>query len=212
MIRKFLGLVALTAAIAWLPSCGTGQRLVSIQVTPSTVTFGAADPVLQAQLTATGTYVHPPASKDITSQVTWTSDITQVAQVTSAGIVSPNLTCGIANITATLKTNQPRDNQVTGTMAVTVDGPSAQGCPGGTLPALTVLFAGSGTGVVTSSPVGINCTASCSASFTAGATVTLTAAANSGSTFASWTGCDAVTGQSCTVLLNASRTVTLTIN
>lgn len=132
MIWKSLSVAGLCIAMVWLPSCGTGQRLVSIQVTPATVTFGSADPSLQAQLTATGTYIHPPATKDITAQVTWTSDITQVAQVTSAGIVSPNQGCGVANITATVVTNKPTGNEVSGTMAVTVNGPSADGCPSGT--------------------------------------------------------------------------------
>jgi hypothetical protein len=129
MNRKWLGLIAICAAVAPLLSCATGQQLVAIQVTPAAVIFGSADPALNAQLTAVGTYTHPPATKDITTQVTWTSDITGVAQVTSTGEVSPNTDCGIANITASLKTNTPSGNVVTGTMTATVNGPSGSGCP-----------------------------------------------------------------------------------
>lgn len=131
MFSRLIGILSLCAAMILLPSCGAGQKLVSIQVNPATVTFGSVNPILQAQLTAVGSYIHPPATKDITNQVTWTSDITQVAQVTNAGVVSPNLACGTANITATFLTNHPAGNIVTGSASVTVDGPSGSGCPSG---------------------------------------------------------------------------------
>lgn len=87
-------------------------------------------PALKAQLTATGNYTHPPASKDITTQVTWTSSIAGVAVVDSSGQVSPaGIDCGVTNITASLKTNDPTGNIITGTMNVTVDGPVADNCP-----------------------------------------------------------------------------------
>ncbi|MBI3499170.1 MAG: hypothetical protein HY058_17890, partial [Proteobacteria bacterium] len=50
---------------------------------------------------------------------------------------------------------------------------------------LSVTLAGSGSGTVTSSPAGINCSAgTCSASFNQGTAVTLTASPGAGSTFA----------------------------
>jgi hypothetical protein len=129
MNRKWLKLLLICSASVVIPSCGTGQQLVGITVTPSNVVFGGIDPGLFAQLTATGSYAHPPATKDITSQVTWSSNIVQVAQVTSSGKVSPNVACGVTPVTASLLTNSPTGNLITGTTSVTVDGPPGSGCP-----------------------------------------------------------------------------------
>ena len=51
---------------------------------------------------------------------------------------------------------------------------------------LTVTRLGNGSGVVTSSPAGIDCGASCASAFTAGTAVTLTATATPGSLFTGW--------------------------
>jgi len=128
MGRYWLNLLLICSAALFLPGCGSRQQLVGIQVSPTAVVFGGTDPSLFVQLTATGTYVHPPATKNITNQVTWTSDTVQVAQVTAAGKVSPNTNCGVAGITASLVTNSPSGNVITGTTTVTVDGLAA-GCP-----------------------------------------------------------------------------------
>jgi len=128
MIRKALGLLLICFTAFFIPGCGTGQQLVGITVNPATVVFGSPDPALFAQLTAMGSYTHPPATKDITNQVTWTSNIVEVAQVTSTGKVTPNVACGVTPINATMLTNSPRGNEITGTMSVTVDG-TATGCP-----------------------------------------------------------------------------------
>ena len=63
----------------------------------------------------------------------------------------------------------------------------SQSCPV-VLNTLVVTKSGSGTGVVTSNPAGINCGTTCNAVFTTDATVTLTAKADTGSVFAGWTG------------------------
>jgi hypothetical protein len=128
MRHKWSGLVAIWAAVGLLPSCGSSQRLLAINITPAAIVFGTADPALFAQLTATGVYDHPPANKDLTTQVTWASSVTLVAQVTNAGKVMPNTDCGVSTVTASLTTNAPTGNIVTGTMSVTVDGPAAP-CP-----------------------------------------------------------------------------------
>jgi hypothetical protein len=128
MNRNWLEVLLICFATLAIPGCGSGQQLVGIQVTPANVVFGGADPNLFAQLTATGTYTHPPAMKDITTQVTWASSITQVASVNSSGKVTPSTNCGVSNITASLTTNDPTGNVVSGTMSVTVDG-SNPGCP-----------------------------------------------------------------------------------
>ena len=131
MKRKWLAVASLWATlfcVVALPSCGSKQRLVGITVNPAAgVVFGSVDPALFAQLTATGIYEHPPATKDITNQVTWTSDVTEVALVSKSGIVTPNVACGVANITASMKTNSPTGNIIGGTTSITVDGPSP--CP-----------------------------------------------------------------------------------
>ena len=129
MNRKWLKLLLICSTAVVIPGCGTGQQLVGITVTPSNVVFGAIDPGLFAQLTATGSYVHPPATKDITSKVTWSANIVQVAQVTSSGKVSPNVACGVTPVTASFLTNSPTGNLITGTTSVTVDGPPGSGCP-----------------------------------------------------------------------------------
>ena len=61
--------------------------------------------------------------------------------------------------------------------------------------AFAVTKAGTGSGTMTSSPAGINCTTNCSATFTSGTAVTLTAAPATGSVFVGWTGtgCSATT-------------------
>jgi Divergent InlB B-repeat domain len=76
---------------------------------------------------------------------------------------------------------------------------------------LTVNETGSGSGVVTSSPAGINCSATsnqCSAPFAGGSIVTLTASASSGSAFAGWSGGGCSGTASCAITLNAATTVT----
>ncbi|HYD40498.1 MAG TPA: cellulase family glycosylhydrolase [Anaeromyxobacter sp.] len=80
----------------------------------------------------------------------------------------------------------------------------------GTGYALTVSKAGTGTGVVTSTPAGISCGTTCGASFAAGTTVTLSAAIASNSTFAGWSGACTGTAATCTVAMTSARTVTAT--
>ena len=68
---------------------------------------------------------------------------------------------------------------------------------------------GTGTGIVASSPAGINCGTTCSGSFTSGTVATLEAMPDAGSTFAGWSG--ACTGAgACTVTLNQTQNVTAT--
>lgn len=71
---------------------------------------------------------------------------------------------------------------------------------------LIVTKSGTGAGVVTSNPGGINCGGACSANFPAGTTVVLAAAPSGNATFTGWSGACSGTG-SCTVVLNGDRTV-----
>jgi hypothetical protein len=215
MKRKWLGrsigIVGLLGAAVWLTSllsCARGQELTSITIVPSSFTYGSASTGGQQvpiPLTAYGTFIHPPATKDITTLVTWTSDVTPVADVDSTGHLTAGVSCGGANISATYykdggNTSGPL---VVGFMGVTVDGPASLGCtPAGTEPVLSVNFGGTGTGTVVSSPAGIDCSSpsSCSASYPAGSTITLTGTPTGTSMSVTWNGCSSAIGTSCTVL------------
>jgi hypothetical protein len=212
MSRKWFSIAALIAIATFflsVSSCGFNQHLVSISIPESGGTFGAADPSLYFNFTASGTYIHPPATKNITDIVTWASDNPQVVQVSNTGVVSPStaLGCGIANISASFYDSP--NNVVSNSVPVTVDGPSSSGCtPPGPQPILTVTVTGTTSGNVTSSPAGISCNtgSSCSSQFVTGQDVTLTATPSTG--FQSWQGCNTTNGASCTVLLENSTTVT----
>jgi hypothetical protein len=77
---------------------------------------------------------------------------------------------------------------------------------------LTVEKKGTGTGTITSSPLGIDCGATCSASFVKGTTVTLTGVPGPKTLTPSWTGCDSVVEGKCVVTMSIARTVTATFD
>jgi hypothetical protein len=214
MSRKWFSIIVLIATAMFLlsvSSCGFNQHLVSINIPESGGTFGGVGPGIFFDFSAIGTYVHPPATKDITDLVTWQSDNPQVVQVSNTGVVSPNVSCGLANISASFY-DSPNE-VVSNSVPVTVNGPASLGCtPAGPQPILTVTVTGTTSGNVTSSPAGISCNtgSSCSSQFTTGQSVTLTATPASG--FQTWQGCNTTNGASCTVFLENSVTVTATFN
>src|SRR5262249_24384101 len=71
---------------------------------------------------------------------------------------------------------------------------------------LTVTKAGTGSGMVTSSPAGISCGSTCSAAFDAGTSVTLMASRASGSRFTGWSGEGCSGTGTCTVSMTWVRT------
>ncbi len=75
---------------------------------------------------------------------------------------------------------------------------------------LTVTKAGTGSGTVTSSPVGINCGTDCSEPFAQNAVVQLTAAPAAKSNFGGWSGSCTGTATTCSVTVNAAKTATAT--
>ena len=78
---------------------------------------------------------------------------------------------------------------------------------------LTVLFAGDGTGDVTSADGQIGCTDECSAVFGVGETVVLNARAIEGSSFGGYTGdCGTVSGFAASIVMGADTTCTATFN
>ena len=77
---------------------------------------------------------------------------------------------------------------------------------------LAVVEAGTGSGMVTSTPAGITCGTSCSGSYASGTAVTLTAAPAAGSLFTGWSGGGCAGTGPCTVTLIATTTVTATFD
>jgi Divergent InlB B-repeat domain len=217
MIRKSFSLMLVCAVVLLIPSCGHEQQLVGITIQPAVQTFGSpTTPVIanagsNVQLRALGSYIHPPVTKDITSQVAWASNTPDMVTVDPAGLLTATgQSCGGALVSATVTTNN--NGAVSSSGAIVTGYMTANVVCGGGL-FLSVTFLGNGTGIVTSSPLGLSCASSCASSgFAAGTTVTLTATPNSGSTFGGWTGCDSTSGPTCTVLLNASRSVGVTFN
>lgn len=136
MNRKGLGhVLAFVGVLCFigLTSCAHEQQLTSISVEPSTENFGAADIPVSAnagssvQLRALGTYIHPPVTKDITSQVTWTSNTPDMVTVSPTGLLTATgLACGSALVSATVTTNKSIGNLsssgavVTGNMTANV--------------------------------------------------------------------------------------------
>jgi len=211
----FAALALVLALIVFVPGCARDQELTSIQIKPSGATFGAVDPSLVINFTATGTYIHPPQTKDITSVVTWQSDTPQVVQVTPNGAVSPSTNCGTGNVFATMHDHASGNDIPSNSASVVVNGPSSLGCtPSGAQAVLTVSFNGSGTGNITSVPAGITCSTpnTCSSAFTVGTTIVLTANPQGTSTFGGWSGCNTSSGPTCTVVLQNSVSVTATFN
>jgi len=221
MTRKWFGIAAfiLTAVVLLnLASCARDQKLQGITITPPAVIYGAAVQTgvsqIPVKLTAYGSYIHPPETKDITTQVKWTTDIANVGIIDSSGNLTAGPDCGIANVSATVYTSgNTQGNVVVGFATVTVDGPASLGCPqGGATHNLSVGVTGGANGVIVSSPSGINCGGTCAAPFASGTTVVLTASAAANHTFGTWGGCDSQSGLSCSVTLTSDRTVTASFN
>jgi hypothetical protein len=103
------------------------------------------------------------------------------------------------NYLVTAKATLPGNKKVTAslTLQLTVRPP--------VIARLTVATQGSGTGAVSSQPVGIGCPGACTADFGIGGTVTLTAVAGAGAEFTGWGGACAGAGTAldCTVTIPA---------
>jgi hypothetical protein len=204
MKRSYIGLAfgALLAvgAVLSLPSCGHDQKLESLTIEPSGFTFLQPTKGETGQFTATATYIHPPATMDVTNQATWAADDSLVtvndglATTTGAG-------CGGANISATMPEGTGgAANIVTAYATVTVNDPTDPTCPGGgTEGELGVQVVGPGT--VTSLTGGISCPTQCISEFPVGASVGLTATPASGHSFVNWTGCTSSSGNTCSVTI-----------
>lgn len=212
MKQKYIGLamgavIAVGAALS-LPSCGHDQKLVSLTITPATFTFlepYSPPPAtnITEQYTATATYIHPPATKDVTTQATWKVD-DGVVTMSSPGLftAAPNY-CGGGNISASVPEGTGgSSNTVTAYATVTVDNPTVVNCPGyGSAVTLSVQVSGPGT--VTSTTGGINCPGQCIATVSVGASVGLTAIPQGGSTVTWSSACTSSSGNNCSVTIPA---------
>lgn len=203
MKRSYIGLalgalVAIGAALS-LPSCGHDQKLVSLAIQPTTFTFLTPFPSGTEQYTAIATFIHPPATMDVTSQATWKID-DGVVTMTTPGLFTPAPdSCGGGTISASVPEGTGGSaNIVIAYATVTVDDASNPLCPGGgTVSTLSVGVVGPGT--VTSLPVGISCPGTCSASFDVGASVLLTA--NGTFSTSGWGNCPQASGNTCVVTI-----------
>src|SRR5258708_9418357 len=201
MKRSYIGLAlgALVAvgAVLSLPSCGHDQKLVSIAVQPKSFTFLENVGTQTTNFKAYGTYIHPPAQKDITTQVTWNADaagvVTIASGTTDGGTVTTQGACGISDLSATASQGTGgASNIVVGYGSVTVNDPTNPICPGGssTNGELVVTPAVNGVGTGTGQPGGVNCSGTgCGAQFPAGDVVTLTASPGADSSFFGRGGC-----------------------
>jgi hypothetical protein len=205
MSRKWFGFAILIATATLLlntSSCGFNQHLVSIQVQPSGVTFNYVGASIVFH--AIGTYIHPPATKDITDQVTWSVDSQNLVTITNVSTVTALSTCGSGNLYAKFYDSP---NLITGTAFITGGGAGTAACNQGVL---TVNIVGSGS--VIDSTQAIKCPGTCSADYPLGSTIGLTATPGAGASAVSWTNCSSFVGDTCTVVLNVDTTVTATFN
>jgi len=211
-----IGALIAVGTLLTFPSCGHDQKLVSLTITPTTFTFLVPYPTTGTeQYTATATYIHPPATKDVTSQATWKID-DGVVTMSTPGLFTPAPPpagspvgtpppCGGGDISASVPEGTGGSgNVVIAVATVTVDDPSNILCPGGgKLATLAVGVVGSGT--VTSLPAAISCTATggtCVATYSVGASVLLTA-----SSVPIWQNCPAGTGtNTCVVTIPTGGT------
>lgn len=148
--------------------CGGGPDVKSITVNPPNPTIKVGKTV---KLSATARDANNQALPN--AQIHWYSSDSAVATVTDTGTVT-GVASGAAAITA-------YSGNVEGTTSVTVEEQ--------VLYTVTVAFAGTGTGQVTSSPEGISCTASpCTASFAAGTQISVVGQGTNNSVFTGWSG------------------------
>lgn len=203
-MRSYIGLamgalVVVGAALS-LPSCGHDQKLVGLTVQPSSFTFLTQSG--SEQYTATASYIHPPSTQDVTSQVTWKVDDGIVAISGGLASPSPSLGCGGGTISATLPEGTGGSSNIMIAYAtVTVDDPSDDLCPGsGKIATLAVGVVGNGT--VTSTPAAISCPPTCVSTYEVGASVLLTASAIP----VTWGNCPGASGSTCVANIPAGGT------
>ncbi len=206
-----------SAAILTVSNGAISNTLQSIDVIPATQTVNS--PGETAQYIAIGNYSGNPSTQDLTDQVTWSSSDVLIATINPSGLATGIGDCATGQTTITALAPANSGTAVTGTAIF-----STGTCGTNNLPTLTVYEVGQGTGVVTSSPGGIDCGtgAGCTDNFPLNSTITLTAAPNSGFFFGGYSanctpvipdpsGCTAKSSdvQSCTCSVTMTNNVTV---
>lgn len=196
-----------TAAVVW-SGCGKvtleDECLVTMSAAKAvTATFNLLERPLTVSKkgTATGTVVSSPAGIECGGKCS--ASFVKGTVVTLSATLGPGsepvVWAGCESVTAgkcvvTMSTAK--------TVTATFDLPTFQ---------LTVKKAGTGAGVVTSSPAGIECGGVCSAPFAEESTVTLTGSPDVNSTAVVWTGCASTNGENkCLVTMKGAKEVTAT--
>jgi hypothetical protein len=207
-IAIIFGALVVAGAALSMPSCGHDQKLTGLSIAPSTHEFSLPTGGQTEQLTATATYIHPPETKDVTTQAKWAVD-DGIVDV-SAGVVTTlaaGNACGGADITATMPEGTGGSSNIVSAYAtVIVDDPSNILCPGGGKFGYLVVGV-NGNGTVTSTPSGISCPNTCQVTnIPANSSVLLTATPATGLS-TTWGNCTTFTGNLCTVAVPAGGTV-----
>jgi hypothetical protein len=189
----------------WGGECtGTGTCTLTIsQAHAVTATFSLSTYTLTTSLAGagSGTVSSMPAGincgADCSEAYNYSTQVTLTA-TPAAGSVFGGWT-GACSGTGTCTATMSQARSVTATFSVA------------TYYSLTVNLAGPGSGIVTSTPIGINCGADCSEAYNDNTQVTLTATPAAGSVFDGWTGVCAGTG-TCIVSMSQARSVTATFS
>ncbi|HUH63929.1 MAG TPA: hypothetical protein VLZ50_13070 [Terracidiphilus sp.] len=114
--RRYLKALVLIGLLAPIVSCETSPSLTSIVISPTTPTItvalngnGSLAPSgaqIGINYRAIGYYTHPghpPETRDITDQVSWTTDIPDLVNISTEGVATPALKAiGFCDITATM--------------------------------------------------------------------------------------------------------------
>ena len=177
----------------WSGACtGSGACTVTMAAAKN---VAAAFTIKSYTITATaggGGSISPSGTVSVNYGGSQSFTITPNADYTIGSVVVDGVSAGA--VTSYSFTN------VTGNHSITVNFTAVQ------QNSLNVTKAGTGSGVITSSPAGISCGADCSEVYTAGTVVTLTATPDGNSSFAGWSG--ACTGSgACTVTMAAAKNV-----
>lgn len=112
MKGKWLGVVVLVALAAGMlntSSCAREQKLEAITLSPAGgFVFGGMNAT--GTFTAYGSFIHPPETKDVTSQVVWSIDIANFGTINQQGVITYQRSdgCGSGLVNATY--NNPPGN------------------------------------------------------------------------------------------------------
>jgi hypothetical protein len=119
--------------LVFVLSCGHPTTMVSMSVTPSTATVLGIGDIIPVQYTAYGTFIHPSETRNVTTEVTWTSSVLQVATVNNGLVTPAGIACGGTTITATAGKDVvgPGSSQtvIAAQSIFTVADPNVKGCP-----------------------------------------------------------------------------------